>query len=177
MLLLYFKILIISQLISKTCNIIFTALRYWRQVCAIRNLHRSWSTLHKLRIAQTFLQYLGAVKMMLQVLLRSWEMMSTLVTNNNTWCKSVTNWAEMNNCWGFGQNVVQCPSPLCTYPSPPKKIPCSNVLRGTFKNLNQWNLFHKFQQMWCKILAGPLLKFLRLYIGILRHTKLLIKVD
>ena len=64
--------------------------------------------------------------MTLQVLLRSWEMMSNFEVqqqhqsgmNHTTWHESVTNLAEMNNCRGFGQNVVQYRSPLRTYNPP-----------------------------------------------------------
>ena len=80
-------------------------------------------TLRKFQIAQTCLHDLGADKMTLQVLLRSWEMMSNFEVqqqhqsgmNHTTWHESVTNLAEMNNCRGFGQNVVQYCSPLHTY--------------------------------------------------------------
>ena len=34
-------VLIICQLLSKTCNVILSAPRSWRQVCAIRNLRKS----------------------------------------------------------------------------------------------------------------------------------------
>ena len=35
--------------------------------------------------------------------------------NHTTWHESVTNLAEMNNFWRFGQNVIQYPSALRTY--------------------------------------------------------------
>ena len=59
-------VLIISQLLSKTCNVILSAPRSWRQVCAICNLRKSLRLLTKVRIAQTCLHDLGANKMTLQ---------------------------------------------------------------------------------------------------------------
>ena len=120
------KLLIISQLLSKTWKVILSAPRSWRQVCAFRNLRKSLRLLSKVWIAQTCLHDLGADKMTLQVLLRSWEMMSNFEVqqqhqsgmNHTTWHESVTNLAEMNNCRGFGQNVVQYRSPLRTYNPP-----------------------------------------------------------
>ena len=77
-------VLIICQLLSKTCNVILSAPRSWRQVCAIRNLRKSLRLLMKVRIAKTCLHDLGVDKMTLQVLLRSWEMMSILKTRTTT---------------------------------------------------------------------------------------------
>ena len=57
------NLLIIFQLLSKTCNVILSVPRSWRQVCAIRTLCKRWNTLHKLQIAQTCLHDLGADKM------------------------------------------------------------------------------------------------------------------
>ena len=69
---------------------------------------------------------LGADKMTFQVLLRRWEMMSNFEVqqqhqsgmNHTTWHETVTKLAEMNNCRGFGPNVVQYRSPLRTYNPP-----------------------------------------------------------
>ena len=74
-------VLIICQLLSKTCNVILSAPRSWRQVCAIRNLRKSLRLHTKVWIAQTCLQDLGADKMTLQVLLRNWQMMRTTTTS------------------------------------------------------------------------------------------------
>ena len=41
-----------------------------------------------------------------------------LITNTTTWRESLTNLAEMNNFWGFGQNVDQYRSGLHTYRHP-----------------------------------------------------------
>ena len=120
------KLLIISQLLSKTCKVILLAPRSWRLVCAIQTFESKHKLLRKLQNAQTCLLDLGADKMTFQVLLRSWEMMSNFEVqqqhqsgmNHTTWHESVTNLAEMNNCRGFGRNVVQYRSPLRTYNPP-----------------------------------------------------------
>ena len=39
------NLLIIYQLLSKTCNVILSVPRSWRQVCAIRTLRKRWNTL------------------------------------------------------------------------------------------------------------------------------------
>ena len=56
--------------------VILSAPRSWRQVCAIRNLRKVFYLLPKVRIAQTCVHDLGTDKMTLQILLRSWQMMS-----------------------------------------------------------------------------------------------------
>ena len=89
------------------------------QIC-LHDLGADKMTAENLRIDEYFEQ------MTLQVLLRSWEMMSNFEVqqkhqsgmNHTTWHESVTNLAEMNNCRGFGQNVVQYRSPLRTYNPP-----------------------------------------------------------
>ena len=58
--------------------------------------------------------------------------------NNTAWHESVTK-AEINNFWGFGQNVVQYPSPLYAYIL--QEFLCSNLLRGTFKNFESTKPF------------------------------------
>ena len=78
------KILIISQLLIKTCNLILSAPMSWRHACAIHNLHTVLQLLCNLCIAQTCIHDLGADKMTLQVLLRSWKMMSILKTRTTT---------------------------------------------------------------------------------------------
>ena len=97
------KILIISQLLCKTCNIILSAPRSWMQVCAIHKLRKSWSTVCKLWIAQACLHDIGADKMRLQVLMRSWEMMSIL--NSITTTSLLVEKLSKMNCTHFLQNI------------------------------------------------------------------------
>ena len=141
------SLLCISQLLSKNWKVILSAPRSWRQVCAIRNSRKSLRLLSKVWIAQTCLHDLGADKMTLQVLLRSWEMMSNFEVqqqhqsgmNHTTWHESVTNLAEMNNCRGFGQNVVQYRSPLRTYN--PQQI---SMQQFTKRNIQEFEVMKPF---------------------------------
>ena len=93
----------IFQLLSKTCNVILSTPRSWMQVCAIHKLRKSWSTVCKLWIAQACLHDIGADKMRLQVLMRSWEMMSIL--NSITTTSLLVEKLSKMNCTHFLQNI------------------------------------------------------------------------
>ena len=118
-------VLIISQLLSKTCNVILSAPRSWRQVCAIRNLRKSLRLLTKVWIAQTCLHDLGADKMTLQVLLRAekWWVQQQHQTDNQyhymTWKSNKFGWNEQflkiwTKYWTipFTTAYLQPPSPF-----------------------------------------------------------------
>ena len=59
--------------------------------------------------------------------------------NHTTWHESVTNLAEMNNCRGFGQNVVQYRSPLRTYN--PQQI---SMQQFTKRNIQEFEVMKPF---------------------------------
>ena len=78
-------VLIICQFLSKTCNVILSAPRSWRQVCAIRTFVSKRKLLCKLQIAQTCLHDLGADKMTLQFCWEAekwWVFWSTTTTSS-----------------------------------------------------------------------------------------------
>ena len=125
MLLLYFKILIISQLLSKTTKSSYRLQGHEGRSVQFKLSLVSVNFYASCKLHRPVFMTLEPIRWLCS-LLRSWEMMSILKYNNNI-INLVTNTlhdmkvtvlAKINNFWRFGRNVDQYPTQRHTYRPP-----------------------------------------------------------
>ena len=125
MLLLYFKILIISQLLSKTTKSSYRLQGHEGRSVQFELSLVSVNFYASCKLHRPVFMTLEPIRWLCS-LLRSWEMMSILKYNNNI-INLVTNTlhdmkvtvlAKINNFWRFERNVDQYPTQLHTYRPP-----------------------------------------------------------
>ena len=141
MLLLYFKILIISQLLSKTTKSSYRLQGHEGRSVQFELSLVSANFYASCKLHRPVFMTLEPIRWLCS-LLRSWEMMSILKYNNNI-INLVTNTlhdmkvtvlAKINDFCGFWRNFNLFMRKLLPINYP--QFLCSNLLKGTFKNLS-----------------------------------------